>query len=232
MPAMQLNTFADASELDQALASFVAEQLAQALRQRPQASLIVSGGRTPTGFFQALRDQALPWNRVTISLADERWVDETHADSNARLVREHLLQGAAAAAQFISLYSPADSPQACAQAASQRLAQIEDAFDVVILGMGEDGHTASFFPDSPQLAAALAADATDCLAVTGSKPPPQRLTLSAARLLRARHVVLHITGQTKWRVLGQAMSGGSVDALPMRVALRASQPEKHLFWAP
>ncbi|HEX5127793.1 MAG TPA: 6-phosphogluconolactonase [Rhodocyclaceae bacterium] len=224
-----LHSFSNAAALDRALADFVALQLRDVISEHGRATLVVSGGRTPIGFFEQLREQSLAWNKVSITLADERWVDESGTDSNAHLVRTHLLQGAAASANFIPLFYPADTPNESAQHASNALDKLPSPFDVVVLGMGEDGHTASIFPDSPQLSAALNDNAA-CIAVEGSKPPPQRLTLTAPRLRQARHIVLHITGEKKWQVLGQALSEESVECFPIRAMLCTEHSSRHVFW--
>uniref|UniRef100_UPI00055E8A1D 6-phosphogluconolactonase n=1 Tax=Pseudomonas asplenii TaxID=53407 RepID=UPI00055E8A1D len=136
----------------QALA--VAQQLRTAIAARGVATLVVSGGRSPVAFFQNLAKQDLDWSQVVISLADERWVPVEHADSNAGLLKRHLLQGAAARARFIGLYNAAANLDEAARQADQFLAELPD-IDVLVLGMGDDGHTASLFPGSPNLQAAL-----------------------------------------------------------------------------
>ena len=222
---------ADTQGLDREIADWVTDQLKAALAERGVASLVVSGGRTPTGFFKLLRDADLDWSRVTITLADERWVAPDHADSNERLLREHLLQGRAAAAKFIPLKFEAADPVAGAKLASEALAGVGE-FDVVILGMGEDGHTASLFPDSPQLAAGLM-DATGaaCLATENTtKPPRWRITLTAPRIARARALALHISGAQKWALLGEIISGSDPYRFPIRILFNQTEVDRHVFW--
>ena len=219
-------------ELNQSIAEFVAQRLCEAIALRGTASLVVPGGRTPGGALSCLSKQDLAWGRVTVTLSDERCVSESNADSNAALVRHSLLQGAASAATFIPLHDESGtSPEASAYLASEALAAIRDDFDVVILGMGEDGHTASIFPDSPQLAAALADDAPDCIAVEASKPPPQRLTLSARRLRNSRCQILLITGTEKMQAFDAALAPQDTRSLPIRMVLQGKS-ETHVFWAP
>ena len=148
---------ADGAEtLARDLADITAARLRAAVSARGAASLVVSGGRTPAPMFRALRACELPWERVTVTLADERWVPADAADSNERMVRAELLQGAAAAARFVGLVNAAPTPEAGRAATDAALRAIPRPFDVVMLGMGNDGHTASLFPDAPALAAALA----------------------------------------------------------------------------
>ncbi|MEP6826734.1 MAG: 6-phosphogluconolactonase, partial [Aestuariivirga sp.] len=142
----QRHVFADADQLARNLAQNVAASLRQALAATEHATLAVSGGTTPQNFFDALSRQKLDWPRVTVTLVDERQVDETSARSNAKLVKAALVQNEAAVANFVPLYqNPAASEL--------------PNFDVVVLGMGNDGHTASFFPAGDTLALALSAAA-------------------------------------------------------------------------
>lgn len=230
--ALTLHAHADAAALDAELAAWVATQLRAALAARGQATLVVSGGRTPLGFFRRLREATLDWSRVRVTLADERWVPPEHPDSNARLLREALLVGPAAAATFVPLKFDAADPVAGAQLASDALAAWTEPFDVTILGMGEDGHTASLFPDSPQIAAGLF-DATGsaCLATENTtKPPRWRITLTAPRLLQSRQIAVHVTGAAKWALLGTALGGHDLPALPIRFALNQHEVPCHVFW--
>jgi len=219
--------FESADALSAALAADVAQRLQHAIGTRGQASLAVSGGKSPVPLFAALRQHALPWAQVTVLLVDERVVPHTHADSNTALVRQHLLQGAAAAARFVPLFDDhadlseqASDPlglERLTQLASSRLAAVPWPLDVVLLGMGEDGHTASLFPGSPGLAHAL--HSSDAVAwVRPATAPHARLTLTLPRLLQARHVALSISGAAKRAVYAQACASES-EALPVSLVL-------------
>ena len=210
------------------LAEAVAEALRVDLTHQENALLVVSGGSTPVPFFTALAAYELPWARVQVTLADERWVAEDAADSNARLVREHLLQGPASAARFVPLTSDDPTPEQGAAAVAERVARLAWPASVVILGMGGDGHTASLFPDSRELELALATDAPALAVRTPSQPQP-RITLSADRLHQARRHVLHITGGDKRDVLARALSGDDVRELPIRAFLACPLAT---YWAP
>ncbi|MEK1943444.1 MAG: 6-phosphogluconolactonase, partial [Pseudomonas sp.] len=146
------------------LAVAVAQALTAALRERDFASLVVSGGRSPVAFLEALSTQKLEWSRVVVSLADERWVPVEHSDSNEALVKRHLLRGEAARAHFLGLYRSPVSLDASVAGANVALSELPQPIDVLVLGMGDDGHTASLFPNSPLLAQALSPDCTQpCL---------------------------------------------------------------------
>ncbi|MGQ4275742.1 6-phosphogluconolactonase [Pseudidiomarina sp. E22-M8] len=196
-------------------------QLEQAIDERGHAYLVVSGGRTPIPLFQLLAKQQLAWPRVTIVLADERWVPPSDASSNEKLVREHLLQDQAAAAKFVSLLSAADDPHDGEQEVSERLAQLP-TFDAVILGMGEDGHTASLFPGADELQRGLTTDAA-ALAVTPKNAPLARMSMSKKRLLNSRQIYFHLSGAAKAAVLDHALAEQDVESMPVRAFLHQQQ---------
>jgi len=221
---MELRQFSQSSELTEAFASAICHQLQQGIAERGQAVLVVSGGKTPLPLFQRLSATDLDWSRVTITLADDRWLDSSHADSNEGLVRANLLQHQAAAASFVSLFD-AEHPQDAftgAATINQRVAAIAD-FDVLILGMGEDGHTASLFPCSEQIQAGLAPEAADVLAVQPTTAPYQRISFSKQRLLRSRHIYIHLVGDKKLTVLQQAQAGTDELQMPIRAILQQQQ---------
>ncbi|QHA81350.1 6-phosphogluconolactonase [Pseudomonas mediterranea] len=215
--------------LAEGLALNVTEQLREAIDARGTAVLVVSGGRSPVAFFQSLAKQALDWSKVVVSLADERWVPVEHADSNAGLLKRYLLQGPAAKAQFLSLYSASASLEAAAEQADRLLAELPP-IDVLVLGMGDDGHTASLFPDSPNLAEALDIQGTRrCWPMLAPTVPHQRLTMSRALLASAKHKVLSISGQSKLTTLNAAVAGDNVAEMPVRAFL---QPTLEIYWCP
>lgn len=215
---MQLHQFADTSALNNAFANKLITILSQAIKQRGAAYLVVSGGKTPQQLFQALSQTELEWNKVTVLLADDRWLAPDHADSNERLVKASLLQGKAASARFISLYAKDSS---AFSAVEHILPHVDGlpTFDAVILGMGEDGHTASLFPCSAQISAGLADGAPAVLAVEPATAPYQRISLSKQRLLNSRHLFLHLVGKNKLDVLNQALAGDDPLQMPIRAFL-------------
>ncbi|MEO8640844.1 6-phosphogluconolactonase [Pseudomonas sp.] len=211
------------------LALNVAKQLSDAIDARGTATLVVSGGRSPVAFFQNLAKQKLDWSKVVVTLADERWVPVEHADSNAGLLKRYLLQGPAAKAQFLSLYSATANLEQAAEQADRLLAELPP-IDVLILGMGDDGHTASLFPNSPNLADALKVDGTRrCYPMLAPTVPHQRLTMSRALLASAKSTVLSISGQSKLTTLSAALAGDDVAAMPIRAFL---QPTLEIYWCP
>ena len=227
---IQLHPFPDGDTVASALAHAVADDLREALAARGHASLALSGGTTPRRFLQALSRQPLDWSSVTVTLVDERWVPDDHERSNARLVKEHLLQQEAASARFVPLYRPAPAPD---DALAEVAADLPTTLDVVVLGMGGDGHTASFFPGGDRLADAMdpAATATVLpMRAPGAGEP--RITLTLPVLRDAGHLYLHIEGGEKRQVLQQALSGqGKGAGYPVRQVLQALHAPLQVYMA-
>ena len=225
--------FPDATALVLALGGEIKVDLEEAISVRGGASMIVSGGRTFVRLFEQLRDETIDWAQVWIALADERWVETSSEASNERFVREHLLVGPAAAARFVGLKNPAPTPEAGADWATRALTRVPRPYDVVLLGMGEDGHTASLFPGSLALSRGLDTSATPgCLAVNALEAPHARISLNLRALLDARRIVLHIEGAAKWQVYQRARAPGSATELPVRALLQQKEVPVDVFWAP
>ena len=221
----------------ESLEAYLCERIVGLLRDgidaRGEATIAVSGGRTPTALFQLLSEQPLAWNKITVVLVDERWVDAGHEASNERLVRLNLLQNAAEEAHFIGLKTGATSAAEGMDELQQRLAVLPRPLDAVILGMGEDGHTASFFPGAPTLGQALDLNSGhDCQAVTPVDAPHERITLALSRLLDSRQIFIHLYGDSKLPVLDRAMSSGPEQGMPVRAVLRQRQTPVEICWAP
>jgi 6-phosphogluconolactonase len=225
--------FADAESLSRTLSSRIAENLQEAIAARGLASLVVSGGKSPIRLFEILRSAALDWSRVCIALADERWVDPADAGSNERLVREVLLQEAAAAARFIGLKNAAPTPDLGAVSAWETFARVPRPFDAVVLGMGDDGHTASLFPRSPNLSSALnPAAVAGCVGMWSPVAPHPRLSLNLSALLDSRRVIVLITGAQKWRTFTAASAEGPIQDMPVRAVLRQRRTPVEVMWSP
>jgi 6-phosphogluconolactonase len=225
--------FPDSLALAHALSGEIKVDLEEAIAARGAASLVVSGGRTPARLFEQLRNEKLDWSKVWVTLADERWVDTTSEASNERLVREKLLTGLAASAHFVGLKNPAPTPEAGADWATRALTRVPRPFDVVLLGMGEDGHTASLFPGSMSLARGLDATAQPaCIAVNALASPHARVSLNLAALLDARRLVLHFEGEPKWQVYQKARMPGATAELPVRAVLHQKEAPADVYWAP
>ncbi|MCW4116405.1 6-phosphogluconolactonase [Aurantimonas sp. MSK8Z-1] len=228
------HTYTNREALAEALATGVAAVLAGGIATRGSATLAVSGGSTPKRFFEVLSGATIEWDRVTVTLVDERWVPDTDARSNAGLVRRHLLQGPAAAAQFEPLYRDSDSPDEALDEVAHEIGLLSRPLDVVILGMGADGHTASFFPGADTLAAAIdPAAKTVVAAVRAASAGEPRITLTLPILAEARFLALHIEGADKKATLDAALQDGPIPEYPVRAVLHAERVRPlEVFWAP
>lgn len=223
--------FTDSENLAQALAADVAAQLREAIAMRGSAVLALSGGNTPKRFLQQLSQQPLAWDKVVVTLVDERWVPDTHERSNARLLRQQLLQDAAAAACFIPLYRDQDQPE---QALAQLQEELPELIDIGVLGMGTDGHTASFFPGGDHLAQALDPHtAARLLPMRADGAGEARITLTLPALLATTQLYLHIEGAQKQAVLQRALSGdGDGVELPIRAVLAQAKAPVATYYCP
>jgi 6-phosphogluconolactonase len=229
----RLCRYPDAAALTAGLAAQIVEALEQGLRRSGRASLAVSGGRSPTALFEQLSGAALDWRRVWITLTDERWVDPASADSNERLVREHLLRSAAAAANFVGMKGDAATPEQAAASSWAVIAALPRPFDYLLLGMGDDGHTASLFPGAPAIAAAIdPLQPPGCVGMIAPAAPRARMSLNLSALLDARRIGLLIMGADKWCAYQRAAEDGPVAQMPVRALLRQQQVPLTVYWSP
>lgn len=235
--AIDLQKFSDRAAMVSALADKILSSLRGAINARGAASLIVSGGTTPQALFEVLAARELAWQNVTVSLADERWIDPASSDSNEHLVRRSLLVSKAAAAQFVPLKTRRGSPRQSESACEKALKKIPSPFDVVLLGMGDDGHTASLFPQAEGLAEALDMNSgRQCKSITPKSLPAHapypRMTMTLPRLLDSRWIALLITGQSKLEVYQRALAAHDVATLPVSAILQQNRTPVSVFWAP
>ena len=205
-----------------ALEKQVVTTLAEAIEQRSHAVVAVSGGNTPRPLFERLARADLDFSKVFVTLVDERWVDTSDDASNEKMLRQSLLQGKAARATFVPLKNAAATAALGVSSTSAALATLPRPFDLVMLGMGDDGHTASLFPKAAQLSEGLSTDAA-CLAVNPPAAPHERMTLSAHRILDTRRLILHISGTAKMNAYRNAMGEGPTEDHPIRYFLRQHQ---------
>ena len=218
--------------MQQGLANAIIADLATAIKYRGQGSLVLSGGNTPKRLFQILSTKELDWAKVQVTLADDRWLGEDHTDSNERLVKDNLLQGPAAQASFIGLKTAASSPYEGAADCHKNLSAIPLPYDVTLLGMGTDGHTASLFPCSDELDRAVTDDESLCCAVTPKTAPYERMTLTLKTLLKSSKLYLQLAGDSKLEVYKSACDGDDEKAMPVRYFLKQEQSPLFVYWAP
>lgn len=231
--AFSFHVFENGARLAEQLAATVGTALERAIAERGRASIAVSGGSTPKAFFNALSGHDLDWNKVTVTLVDERFVGPDNERSNHALVRDGLLKNKAASATFVPLYHAGVDADKAAEIATGETASISNPFDVVVLGMGGDGHTASFFPGGNHLEAALAEEtARGVISMEAEGAGETRLTFTFSALSDARLLILHIEGEAKKPVIDRALAEGAKSALPIGRVIANAASETRIFWAP
>ena len=222
---MEFKDYPDREMLSLSLADRIASQLAQHLRANEGATLCVPGGTSPVQVFETLSGADLDWGRVTVVLGDERWVDGDHKRSNSRLLRRHLLKDRAAAASYIDLYTGDATPDQATDALAARIAPLAP-LTVVLLGMGNDMHTASLFPGADHLESAMAADAPPVMAIRADGAEEPRITLTRPLLCDALNIHVLIMGPEKRDALERART---LD--PMQAPIRAFLDSATVHWA-
>jgi 6-phosphogluconolactonase len=229
--------FDDGEQLAQALAKQVAADLRGALARHGEACIALSGGNTPKRFFDALSTQTLDWARVTVLPVDERWLPPEHPRSNERLLREHLFKNNAAVARLLPMYRSTPTPEMALMPVLTKIANEGLPLDVVVLGMGEDGHVASLFPDLGYDNPALREiglqprGRAPVMSVRTSAMPEPRMTLTLSAIFTAPAIYLHIEGESKRAVLEGAQRDPR-SALPIRSVLSGAPVAPTLYWSP
>jgi len=231
----RLRTFADANAMISSLADEIVARLKEGIAERGSASIAVSGGTTPGALFDVLCQRDAPWDKVWITLSDERWIAPDQDGSNEHLARTRLLRGKAAAAHFVGLKTGDATPDAGATKADAAIAALPRPFDVMLLGMGDDGHTASLYPRAPELTAALDTNKPALVHAVHAKDAAatgDRMTLTLRAILDARWITLLIKGDAKMKTYRTAESGRDVAQMPVRAILGQSSTPVEVFWAP
>ena len=224
---VKLHEYADRETLAEALAGGIAAVLAGGISNNGRAALAVSGGSTPKLLFRHLSREPIDWKAVTIFLVDERYVPDDTDRSNAKLVRENLLTDRAAEATLVPFWREGVEPDAACRAVAAALSEFEEGLDACVLGMGTDGHTASYFADGDAFERATDPDYdTLALPIQSASQPETRVTLTMPAILGARLLALHIEGQEKRAVLERAKAGAD---LPVTRVLSAADGVE-VFW--
>jgi 6-phosphogluconolactonase len=221
-------TFTTADEWAEACAARLTETLAAALAETGKAMFAGSGGSTPAPIYRRMAQTDLDWSRVAVTLIDERYVPESSPESNAALIKQTLMTGPAAAARFVPLYRPEVTVDRAAALAAHALAAEGGHLDAVLLGMGEDGHICSMFPESPTLKTLLSPGLRPTVLGVptgrdGRGPTIERLSINLPYLMQARRVVLAITGAAK-RAVFEREAGGDPNVQPIAALLAHDVP--------
>lgn len=226
----EFRIFPDPEDVAEIASAEVSALLQAGIADRGAASLVVPGGRTPGLFLGKLSHRALAWDKVRVSLSDERWVDADSPDSNEALLRRTLIANAAAGSTLVPLYTGAASPEDGRAEAEKRIGAMPRPFDAVVLGMGDDGHFASLFPGEPALVTGLDLSFKGlCVAARGPAGGPPRLSLTLAALAAARHIYILATGAHKREVWQSAADDAS---LPAHALHRLTGVPVDFLWCP
>ncbi|HST90797.1 MAG TPA: 6-phosphogluconolactonase [Brevundimonas sp.] len=227
--ALSIQSFVDRSSWAAACAVRLTDALSGAVTAEGAAFFAGAGGSTPEPIYRAMAQAPLDWSRVTTTLVDERAVPEASPDSNAALLKRTLLTGPAAVARFIPLFSDQITVDRAALLATHALNGVSRPLDAVLLGMGEDGHIASMFPENPALEQLLALNNPPLvLAVHRSRstaaPQQDRLSLNLPWLACAGRVVLALTGARKREVFEREAGSGALSSpIAQLIAARAGR---------
>jgi len=220
MNNMNITKFKNTEAMTGYLAGDIVEKLKNAIATKGQAVLLVSGGRSPIALFEQLSQTDIEWDKVIISLVDDRWVGPTHESSNENLVNQHLLVNKAAAARFIGLVADGESVFDNIELSIAKISDIKE-IDVMILGMGEDGHTASIFPCCGQLTDAMSKDNQQRLIATQPTTAPfERVSFTLNEILAAKQVYLPLNGENKVRVFEQAQQLEDLAKMPISAVIK------------
>ena len=234
MTVTAFHEFNSRQQLAETLAADVAARLVPDIEAGQFSSLALSGGSTPKLFLQTLGPMLGDMTEmVYFALVDERFVSRTHERSNERMVREYLGLEDHPDSEFLSLYTPDVSAEQAALMAQEKLLEDDELpFDVLTLGMGEDGHTASFFTGAENLASATNPNTPSLFETIGSGSLDEtRITMTLPLIISAQYLVLHIEGAAKRKVFEEALKDGDPDALPLRHVLRHPDAKVHVYWA-
>jgi 6-phosphogluconolactonase len=229
-----MHSFSDLGQLSEVLSQQIAAQLGAAIEQQGEALLAVSGGSTPRLLFEKLSKIELAWHKVRVVLVDERWLDTQSVHSNEHLVRSTLLQNAAQSAHLQGLKSAAASAKQAQAACNLALQALPANIDVLLLGMGDDGHTASWFPCGDQKILGQMLDknnARRAMALQPNSAPHERMSLTLSYLLTSRHRYLLLKGDNKLTSLRRAVAGADTMAMPIRAFLGQANPRLEVFYA-
>ncbi|WP_216782527.1 6-phosphogluconolactonase [Candidatus Profftia tarda] len=223
--------FPNVDKINKYFSEKIAVALSNMVSRHGKASLVVSGGSTPLELFKSLAKINIQWSKVIITLADERWVDPIDDSSNEKLVREYLLKDYASDAEFISLKNNCANPFTGSLYTEHALDAIARPFDIVVLGMGDDGHTASLFPGVDNLDTALSMNSGRiCIGIRPITARFDRITLTLPALLNSRNIYLYFTGNTKLDIYQRATQGTDLSELPIRAILQQNTTPVHVYW--
>lgn len=226
----ELMDFSRRDELVEDLSNKIMNSLSQAVATKGFATLVLSGGTTPRKLLKELSLVDFDWERVRVTLVDERWVDASSEKSNEKLLRDYFFINYAKKARFYHLKTDGKYAKDSLAGLNVTLETLSHELDVVVLGMGLDGHTASFFPNCNGLEFALNTNDLIC-ATTASVEPKERVTLTRSYLLSTKNLFLHIEGKAKKGIFLKAATSDDMMQMPIISMMRQETPLMEVYYA-
>lgn len=212
-----------------ALIGSISKNVETCLANHNACSIAVAGGNTPKPFFKQLSQTPLPWDRIKITLTDERWVSRKHADSNEKMLKEHLLVGLAEKSHFVSIKNKEMTPELGQSLCELTLQKSISPLNIVVLGMGEDGHFASIFPNMENTDRLLNSYQPRLCMPANPKGQPPRMSLTLSYLKSADHVYLLITGESKKRIISDALEN-KLDEGQFPICTLIKETDLQVYW--
>lgn len=231
MMSRAVHAFSNQEALIEALSQNILANLQKAIDEKGKASLVVSGGSTPKPLFDKLRKAVFAWDKVSVGLCDERWIGASKEESNEHFVKKYLLQEEAAKANFIGMYCEDTDIYTAQKMCSKKMKEMLFPFDVLILGMGADAHTASLFPENIKLEEAFdLKNENFCITIEPTTAPFLRMSLTLRAILSAKHIYIHFEGKEKIAVYEEAIAGEDRYEMPIRAVLNQDIKEIEVFY--
>lgn len=228
---VKIHQFSNSDILADDLSKEICRVLVDAIKKYGGASLALSGGSTPLRLFDKLSFCDIPWNKVVVSLCDERWVDTQNIHSNEYLIKTNLLKNFAKEAKFIGMYDRQNSLEDASSLYEDVIKQKLLPFDIIVLGMGADGHTASLFPNNEKPKQAFGQNSTLCMSVTQKTPMYDRLTLTCKAILQAKYIFLHFEGEQKMRIFNLALESNDINRYPISCIINQETKQIEVYHA-
>lgn len=225
-----MNSFSSRAELVDTLSKKIINSLSLAIERKGYATLVLSGGSTPVKLLKTLSNVKFNWEKVRVTLVDERWVETSSDKSNEKLIRDNFLKNEAASARFFPLKTDGLRAVDSVVSLEVTLEKLSNELDVVVLGMGADGHTASFFPHAKELDFVLRTNDLVC-ATTATMEPKERITLSRSYLLSSTNLILHIEGREKKDVFDKASRCDNESSMPIISMMKQKEPLLEVYYA-